>query len=94
MTTPSVMSPGFQSPAAPPGGFAQFSYAQNSFAQSSTKPLMNDYSIHQQVYRPTEIEANMKYNKPLKKGTRLEAGAGAVETRVSGFLKKLEKKIG
>ncbi len=36
----------------------------------------------------------MKYNKPLKKGTRLEAGAGAVETRVSGFLKKLEKKIG
>lgn len=55
---------------------------------------MNDYSIHQQVYRPTETEANMKHNKPLKKGTRLEAAGGAVENRVGGFLKKLEKKIG
>ena len=58
---------------------------------------MNDYSIHQQLYRPTENEANMKHNqqiKPSKKGTRVEASAGAVEKSVTGFLKKLEKKIG
>ena len=100
MTTPGVGSPGFQSPdiyspAAPPGGFAQYNYAQNNNAMSGTKPLMDDYSIHQQLYRPTENEANMKHNKPLKPPRgRLEAGAGAVENRVSGFLKKLEKKIG
>jgi hypothetical protein len=99
MTTPGVGSPGFQatgiySPGAPPGGFAQFNYAQTNTGMSGTKPLMNDYSIHQQVYRPTETEANMKHNKPLKKGTRLEAAGGAVENRVGGFLKKLEKKIG
>ena len=58
---------------------------------------MNDYSIHQQVYRPTESEVGMRHNepkKPLRKGTRVEASAGAVEKSVNGFLKKLEKKMG
>ena len=100
MTTPGIGSPGFQSPgiyspAAPPGGFAQYNYAPNSTAMSGTKPLMSDYSIHQQVYRPTENEVNMKHNKPMKPPRgRLEAGAGSVESRVTGFLKRIEKKVG
>jgi hypothetical protein len=62
---------------------------------SGTKPLMTDYSIHQQVYRPTETEANMKHNKPLKPPRgKLEDRADKLEKGVGGFLKKLEKKIG
>jgi len=102
LPTPGIGSPGFQSPgiyspATPPGGFSQYNYASNNTALSGTKPLMNDYSLHQQVYRPTEFEAKMKRSetaKPLRKGSRVEASAGAVEKSVSGFLKKLEKKIG
>jgi hypothetical protein len=58
------------------------------------KPLMTDYSIHQQLYRPTEGESAIK-NKPTKPPAgKLEAKAGQLEKGVSGFLKKLEKRIG
>jgi hypothetical protein len=56
---------------------------------------MTDYSIHQQVYRPTEHEAahhKAKAAKPPK--GKLEARAGQVEKGVGSLLKKLEKKIG
>jgi hypothetical protein len=47
---------------APPGGFAQHDYSPGL---RNTKPLMMDYSIHSQVYRPTEEEAAVK-TKPIK----------------------------
>lgn len=103
MTTPGVTSPGFPSPgiyspAAPPGGFAQFNYTKSNPAMSGAKPLMSDYSMHQQVYRPTENEASIKHNNPIKQMKpprgKLEERAGQLEKGVGGFLKKLEKKIG
>ena len=54
---------------------------------------MGDYSIHQQVYRPTEGEVN-KHKVPKPNKGKLEAGAGSLERSVTGLLKKLEKKIG
>ncbi|KAF8848681.1 hypothetical protein BDZ45DRAFT_664197 [Acephala macrosclerotiorum] len=86
-------TPGIQhSATAPPGGFAQYNYQ----ATSNTKPLMTDYSIHQQVYRPTESEVG-KHGKQKELGPprgRLEHKAETLEKGVTGFLKKLEKKIG
>jgi hypothetical protein len=103
MTTPGIYSPGFTSPQqtpgisspnAPPGGFAQFSYGAQQQQISSMQPLVNDYSIHQQVYRPTEAEAGFKH-KPLKAPTgKLEQRAGQLENRVGSLLKRLEKKVG
>jgi hypothetical protein len=100
-TTPGIYSPGVSSPltspgtytpGAPPGGFSHFQY--NSTI-SNTQPLMTDYSIHQQVYRPTEDEAAHHRGKAAKppKG-KLEARAGQLEKGVGSLLKKLEKKIG
>lgn len=75
----------------PPGGFAQFDY---NAGLRNNKPLMMDYSIHSQVYRPTEAEAAVK-TKPIKPPSgKLEARARTVETGLNGLLKKLEKKIG
>jgi hypothetical protein len=77
---------------APPGGFANYNYQ----ATSNTKPLMTDYSIHSQVYRPTENEAD-KHRKQREQAPprgKLEQRAGSLEKGVTGFLKKLEKKIG
>lgn len=101
-TTPGIFSPGIASPltspgtytpGAPPGGFSQFQYNNQI---SNTQPLMNDYSIHQQVYRPTEDEAahssKVKAAKPSK--GKLEARAGQLEKGVGSLFKKLEKKIG
>lgn len=101
MATPGIFSPGVSSPltspgiptpGAPPGGFSQFQYSNQI---SSTQPLMNDYSIHQQVYRPTEDEAAHHKAKAMKPPRgRLEQRAGQVEKGVGSLLKKLEKKIG
>jgi hypothetical protein len=99
MSTPGLTSPGFPSPAiyspAPPGGFAQFNYAQTNPALSGTKPMSTDYSIHQQVYRPTENETIKHNSKPAKAPRgKLEERAGQLEKGVGGFLKKLEKRLG
>ena len=68
---------------------------------SSTQPLNQDYGVHQQVYRPTEIENSIKHNeKPIAvvgakpPQGKLEARASQLEKGVGGFLKKLEKKYG
>ncbi|KUJ18872.1 uncharacterized protein LY89DRAFT_696299 [Mollisia scopiformis] len=110
MNTPGIYSPGLTSPnaqfmpaqdpvpgishsvTAPPGGFSQYNYQQTS----NTKPLMTDYSIHQQVYRPTDTEAkgHSKGKELAPPRGKLEAGAGSLERSVTGLLKKLEKKIG
>ena len=102
--TPGIYSPGFSpavlgvhSPAAPPGGFAQYQYTN----VSNTQPLMTDYSIHQQVYRPTEMEVTAHGHKQksgktpaASKSRKLEDRADKLERGVGSLLKKLEKKIG
>lgn len=103
-STPGLYSPGLASPnhnitspqpytpGAPPGGFAQYNYNP---ALSHTQPLGTDYSIHQQVYRPTEGETVIKQSSKTKPPRgKLEERAGQLEKGVGGFLKKLEKKIG
>jgi len=98
--TPSnVPSGGYNPGAPPPGGFAQFDYGQGTRqkpALSNTQPLTTDYSIHQQVYRPTANEASTKHHeKPAKAPTgKLEQRADRLERGVTGLFKKLEKKIG
>ncbi|KAF7887957.1 uncharacterized protein EAF01_011111 [Botrytis porri] len=123
LPTPGLFSPGFApqhqnpplsspapglQPLSPPGGFSNYTYTgtQNSAGQPLMSP--NDYSIHQQVYRPTEIEAKFKRkgSGKGKKGDdkkdgkdkgprgRLEDNAGRLEKGVTGILKKFEKKYG
>ncbi|KAF6811779.1 RNA recognition motif-containing protein [Colletotrichum sojae] len=87
-STPPVTSPG--GPAPPAGGYSQYSYGNQQ------QPAVVDYSVHSQVYRPTEQEA-AKYKgymvKPEPAG-KLEQNAGRLERGVSGMLKKFEKKFG
>ncbi|TAQ91116.1 hypothetical protein B7494_g558 [Chlorociboria aeruginascens] len=93
-----MSSPGVYTPGAPPGGFATFNYVptqvQPGQQVSGTQPLMTDYSIHQQVYRPTEGEATAKVKPAKAPRGKLEERAGQLERGVGGFLKKLEKRIG
>ncbi|KAI0869758.1 hypothetical protein GGS24DRAFT_139636 [Hypoxylon argillaceum] len=84
-----VQSPGL-SPA-PPGGYSQYSYGGAHPAPSNT-----DYSIHQQLYRPTEEEHAAKYAeyKPKTEGhSKLGQSAERFERGVTGMLKKFEKKF-
>lgn len=86
-TSAEMYNPGI----APPGGFAQFDYNPGL---SNTRPMMTDYSIHSQIYRPTEGESKVKTKKVKPPAGNLEARAGKVEKGVNGLLKKLEKKVG
>lgn len=84
---------GLQSPGMPPpGGFAQYDYGSRGQA-----PVQNDYSIHQQVYRPTADEkayANLEANGPRREErSRLGQNADRLERGVTGMLKKFEKKF-
>ncbi|RDW87455.1 hypothetical protein BP5796_03149 [Coleophoma crateriformis] len=99
-TSSGIYSPGLPGPPsappahmAPPGGFSNYTYGSTS-GMSSTQPLVNDYSIHKQLYRPTESEAAVKYKEKKPPAGKLEAKANNVEKKVGGFLKKLEKKYG
>lgn len=88
-TSAEMYNPGI---APPPGGYAQFDYNPGL---SNTKPMMTDYSIHSQIYRPTEGEVKVKTTKKVKPPAgNLETRAGKVEKGVNGLLKKLEKKVG
>lgn len=90
--TPPIASPGLPPP--PPGGFSSYSYSQ----QNQPRQAGQDYSVHQQIYRPTETEAvNAQYVngvKPPEPKGKLEENAGRLERGVSGMLKKFEKKFG
>ncbi|KAH8669525.1 hypothetical protein BGZ60DRAFT_469794 [Tricladium varicosporioides] len=85
---------------APPGGFAQYDYKQKPI--SSTQPLMNDYSIHSQVYRPTEEETIMRGKKAKEKEEKkkdqerrkLEQKADKIEKGLGSLFKRVEKKYG
>ncbi|KAI2638635.1 hypothetical protein GGS21DRAFT_509268 [Xylaria nigripes] len=86
---PAVQSPGLPPP--PPGGYSQFNYANAHQAQATA-----DYSIHQQLYRPTESEHTAKHGyKPKADGqSKLGQNAERLERGVTGMLKKFEKKFG
>ncbi|KAF9776562.1 hypothetical protein IL306_005249 [Fusarium sp. DS 682] len=93
--TPPVSTPGLPPP--PPGGFTQHNYTH----QEQQAPIQPgpEYSVHQQVYRPTQTEvANSEIYSfaPKTKEPRgkLEENAGRLERGVTGMLKKFEKKFG
>jgi hypothetical protein len=77
------------SSAPPPGGFSNYQYSQ-----APAVPLSNDYSIHQQIYRPTEGEHATKYKPGKAPRGKLEDGAQILETGLTSLLKKIEKKVG
>ncbi|KAI8955722.1 hypothetical protein F4801DRAFT_276942 [Xylaria longipes] len=88
-TPPPTQNPNL--PSLPPGGYAQFNYGNAHQA-----PGAMDYSIHQQLYRPTEQEHAAKYGeyKPKVEGhSKLGQGAERLERGVTGMLKKFEKKF-
>lgn len=78
--TPGLPTP---APSAPPGGYSTYSYA-NSQATGG-----QDYSIHQQLYRPTEGEMGK-----TERRKKLEENAGRLEKGMTGMLKKFEKRFG
>ncbi|KAH7218160.1 hypothetical protein DER44DRAFT_14550 [Fusarium oxysporum] len=93
--TPPASNPGL--PPLPPGGFTQYNYTHQE-QQAPTQPGA-EYSVHQQVYRPTQTElANSEIYSftPKTKEPRgkLEENAGRLERGVTGMLKKFEKKFG
>lgn len=81
-------------PPPPAGGYPNYSYSQQAPARHASQ----DYSIHQQLYRPSGSEKGSKppqpyQPKPEGRG-RLEENAGKLERGVQGMLKKFEKKFG
>lgn len=92
---PTTHLPGNHSTAAlRPGGFSNYTYAPQRAARQEGE----DYSIHQQLYRPTEVESNTSnphpYQPKAESRGRLEENAGRLERGVSGMFKKFEKKFG
>ncbi|KAI0976913.1 hypothetical protein F4678DRAFT_456194 [Xylaria arbuscula] len=73
----------------PPGGYAQFSYGSPAQA-----PQSSDYSVHQQLYRPTEQEHAVKYKPKIERDSKLGQNAERLERGVTGMFKKFEKKFG
>ncbi|KAF7547454.1 hypothetical protein G7Z17_g7724 [Cylindrodendrum hubeiense] len=95
---PGQPTPPAANPAAPPppqGGFSQYSYNPQ---QQQAQPAAQDYSVHQQVYRPTQTEMSNpeshSYQQKTEGKGKLEENAGRLERGVSGMLKKFEKKFG
>lgn len=78
--TPGLPTP---APSAPPGGFSSYSYANQPATGGQ------DYSIHQQLYRPTEGE--MAKHERRK---QIQENAGRLEKGVTGMFKKFEKRFG
>lgn len=85
-TPPHVASP--SAPPPPPGGYSPYSYSGSQSIGGM------DYSIHQQVYRPTENEAAVQYKPKQETRGKLEENAGRLERGMTGMLKKFEKKFG
>jgi len=90
-TPPNVASPGLPPPPPPPpGGYSQYSYGGGAASAAGGV----DYSIHQQVYRPTEGESAHQYQPKKEPRGKLEENAGRLERGVTGMFKKFEKKFG
>ncbi|GIK06910.1 hypothetical protein Aspvir_002563 [Aspergillus viridinutans] len=85
------------SPPPPLGGYSNYSYEP---APQPTAPTY-DYSVHKQLYQPTEAEANSHSQKyaqkarqnPGQRSRKIEDSASRVESSVNRFLKKLEKRL-
>ncbi|KAI9376694.1 hypothetical protein BJX61DRAFT_155169 [Aspergillus egyptiacus] len=92
------------------GGYSTYSYDQapkhhsRPSVASTTTPTPGsgtEYDIHNQMYRPTEAEANshlqdhakLAMQNPGQRPRKLEDKAARVEGSVNRFLKKLEKKL-
>lgn len=77
------------------GSYSQYQYS--STAQQGQQG-QNPYDIHQQVYRPTEVEASTHHHskKPSRTSTgdRKESRTDKVEKGVGRLFKKIEKRIG
>ncbi|KAI0121083.1 hypothetical protein BJ170DRAFT_144751 [Xylariales sp. AK1849] len=83
-----------QSPGLPPGGYSNYNYSNPSIHSGVGVSQQGDYSIHQQVYRPTNGEHAVKY-KPTGEGRgKMGQNADRLERGVTGMLKKFEKKFG
>ena len=81
-------SPGFAPPPPPPpAGHRPYNPASGA---SQATPGRQDYSVHQQVYKPGEGEQASKYTSK----SRLEEQTGRLERGVGGMLKKIEKRFG
>jgi hypothetical protein len=84
---------------APIGGYSDYSYTQPVRHHSASG---SEYDIHSQAYRPTEAEAkshSMKHAKhamknPNSRPHKLEEKAASIDSKINGFLKRIEKKIG
>ncbi|PWY91226.1 hypothetical protein BO70DRAFT_358672 [Aspergillus heteromorphus CBS 117.55] len=96
-------APRSESPPSPPtfpplGGYAQYSYET---PQRHASVSSNDFSIHNQLYRPTELESTSRHQKFAKEamqkpGDRPQTfvkAAYKVEGGVNRFLRKLEKRL-
>ncbi|KAI0193491.1 hypothetical protein F4808DRAFT_357302 [Astrocystis sublimbata] len=81
-----------QNPSTPVGGFSHFSYGNAHQGPAAG----TEYTIHQQLYRPTEQEYSAKYAEYKPKtegGSKLGKSAERLERGVTGMLKKFEKKL-
>ncbi|KAL1900171.1 hypothetical protein Sste5346_002481 [Sporothrix stenoceras] len=78
----------FQAP--PEAGFSNYNYGKAGGAAAGGTP---DFSIHQQLYRPTNGETVSHSPKQDPRG-KLEETAGRLEKGMTGMLKKFEKRFG
>lgn len=75
----------------PPAAFSNYTYSP----QNATQQGNQDYSLHQQLYRPSESEPKPHQYHPKQEARgKLEENAGRLERGVSGMRKKFEKKFG
>jgi hypothetical protein len=90
-------TPGQATPVPPVGGYSNYTYnpqAQLGDSQSGSQ----DYSVHSQLYRPTELESvkgkpQQPYQPKQEGKGRLEENAGRLERGVTGMFKKFEKRF-
>lgn len=78
----------------PAGGYAQYQYGSTS-PQQQTGAGADGYGLHQQLYRPTEHEAQTKDHTAAGSQAKSNIGKRAekLEKGIGGFLKKLDKKF-
>lgn len=82
-------------------GYSNFSYDKSQQPQQQTQPGSSEYDVHNQLYRPTETEANSHAYKHAQKSMKntgprprkFEDKAEKLESGVNRFFKKLEKKL-
>ncbi|KAJ5234809.1 uncharacterized protein N7469_003977 [Penicillium citrinum] len=94
-----TQSPPHSNKAVQIAGYSNFSYDKSQ--QQQQQPAGSEYNVHNQLYIPTESEANSQiYQKAQKsakntgpRGRKFEDTADKLESGVNRFFKKLEKKL-